>query len=374
MSRSETFFRTLKSVLAVAVAAAGLQLAADNAEASREYEKGLALYNARKYSDAASCFEDAELLARSNTIKANATLALIGCWRMCEMPYREFQAIEQLLDRFPEHADFGALVRREYALGNLYYQGKREPAFYALRWIPWLCDGDKSAEIYAAAIKRAPFAPEAPTARLRLAYLLDQSGKVKESLGQLRKIIEDYPKNPAAKIAMLALANGLYELSLRGDGDGGYAAEAEEMLKRFEKQYPKAKEVGWCRRRLLQARDIRARRLYEVAEFYRRAGRAEAAERYLGRVIRDFPDTLAATPAEKTLAKLDKTFVPVTESPAAGARLPKFHTYPIPREAERILLAPGERGNHFLLPVPDLKGELAPASAGAPAGTQGGHR
>ena len=45
---------------------------------------------------------------------------------------------------------------------------------------------------------------------------------------------------------------------------------------------------------MLEIKDIQAKRLRGMAEFYRRNGREETAERYLAQVLRDFPESLSA--------------------------------------------------------------------------------
>ncbi|MBP5531091.1 MAG: outer membrane protein assembly factor BamD [Lentisphaeria bacterium] len=192
-------------------------------------------------------------------------MAQIGAWRMCELYYREFKAIEKLLTLYPEYADFGPLVDREFEIGELYAVGKREPAFWALRFIPWLVDEDHTEEIFKRALDRAPFSKFSAKAHLRLAYICDRSGRVKESIAQLREIVRDYPNCEQHKLAMLALAEGLLELSRRGDGDGSYIREAADVLGRFNALYPDAEEKEWVKRRLLEAKDIQAKRLYDMA-------------------------------------------------------------------------------------------------------------
>ena len=201
------------------------------------------------------------------------------------------------------------------------------------------------------ALDRAPFAESAPEARLRLAYLFDQKGKVKESLEQLRIIIRDFPDAKACRYAYLALANGLYELSRRGDGDGAYNRESYELFKTFLEKYPDAPEAPWVKVRMVRSRDIQAGRLYELAEYYERAGRKEASERYLAQVLKDYPDTTSADASERLLVKLDSTFVPEDFREKPEGRLPHYRTRPIPAEASQLLIAPGDSDRRFLLPV-----------------------
>ena len=106
-------------------------LRADDAEASKLYSEGRKLYLDGAYYKAGGIFAEAEEKADSNAIKANSLLAQVGAWRMCELYYREYQAIEKLLTLYPEYADFGPMVEREYEIGDEFARGRREPAFWA---------------------------------------------------------------------------------------------------------------------------------------------------------------------------------------------------------------------------------------------------
>ena len=352
------------------VAVSASALFADDAEASRLYEEGRKLYLDGSYYDAGKVFAESEKRADSNVIKANSLLAQVGAWRMCELYYREFKAIEKLLTLYPEYADFGPMVDREFELGELYAQGKREPAFWALRFIPWLVDEDHAEEIFKRALARAPFAKFSAKAHLRLAYIYDRAGRVKESIEQLREIVRDYPNAPQHKYAMLALAEGLLELARRGDGDGSYIREAADVLGRYKERYPDSPECEWAKRKLLDAKDIQAERLYDMAEFYRKSGRQEAAERYLARIVSDFPDSKPAARSEEKLVEIDSSYVPGDFLPDPESRLPKIKSYSLPREARHILLSPGVGDHHFLITVYDLKRDAvttAPAAEAASA-------
>ena len=330
-------------------------LVADDADAVKSYQEGLKLFNAKEYYEALKKFKDSELLAESNTIRANSLRAQIGAAKMADLPWQEFELIEALLSRFPEYADVPESVKREYQLGEIFFKGKREPAFYAMRKIPWLTGPDQTLEIYTQALKRAPYAPEAPTARLRLAFIYDQRGEVMKSLEQLRIVERTFPESGSYKLALLALGYGCYEMALRGDGDGRYARECAEMSAKFLKLYPDDVSAPMVKRNLQRIRDAQARRLSEMAEFYRRQGRTETAARYLARVIREYPDTSAAPESEKNLAALDKSFTP-GDFPAEGApRFVQYKTAELPKEAEKVLFFPGEKGKHNLLPIPDLQ-------------------
>ena len=165
-------------------------------------------------------------------------------------------------------------------------------------------------------------------------------------------MVRVFPKSSSYKLALLALGYGCYEMAVRGDGDGRYARECAAMSELYIKKFPDDPALPMVRRNLQRIRDAQAKRLYEMAEFYRRQGRKEASGRYLARVVREFPESEIAPRSESELSELDRTFTP-GDFPADPPRYNTYKFLELPAEAERVLLVPGERGN--LLPVPDLK-------------------
>ena len=351
--------KAAKILLLTALLSCSLAVFADG-EAEQAYSAGRKLYLDGQYYDAAEKFQESFFLAKTPVVRANSLLAQIGAYRMCELYYREFLAIEKLLERYPEYADCNALIRREFEIGELFRTGTREPSFWSLRWIPWLKDADRTVEVYSAALKRAPFAPEASRAHMNLALYYEFDGRTAQSLVELRKILQNHPKSPESKYARLALANGLFELSKRGDGDSRLVNEAVAEFREFCRLYPDASpdEQAFAKNKIAQARDIQAVRLCEIAEYYRKNGRSEASERYLARVMSKFPDSASAPEAEKKLTELSENYLPGNFPARPEPRMPELRSYSIPQEAELVLISPQDERNHYLLPVPDLKGEL----------------
>ena len=111
-----------------------LPLAATDAEAEAKYDAGRKLYLKNDYREAAKCFSDSYILAESSAIRANSLLAQIGAYRMCGLYYEEFKAIELLLDKYAEFGNYQELVDREFEIGEAFHRGRRDPAFWALRW------------------------------------------------------------------------------------------------------------------------------------------------------------------------------------------------------------------------------------------------
>ena len=348
------FFSVL---LFLTVFSCAFTLAADDSEAVKVYGEGHALYEAREYYQAAKKFELSERLATSSNIKANSIVACIGAWKMCNMMYRELECIDRLLDRYPEYSDYRLLSERLYEIGDRYYAGEREPAYWHFRWVPWLNNGDKTIEIYQKALARAPFSKSASRARLRLAQLLDAQGKLNESIVQLRKIVKENANSPEYQYSLLALAEALFISAEKGDGDGRLVQEAYETLKLYEEKFSASSEMSWVKRRILQYYDMQAKRLYDMAEYYEKNDRKDASKRYYADILVKYPQSTVSSEAEKKLIAIDPGFVPEDISDEKESRLADLRAYKIPEEATKILVSPAtDSSTHYLLPVMDLRG------------------
>ncbi|QSH40164.1 outer membrane protein assembly factor BamD [Lentisphaerota bacterium ZTH] len=326
---------------------------ATDQEANEFYQRGLSEMKAGNYIDAANRFLDAEHQAESISLKAGAVKAAMDAYSKAKFYHKEFNMIEKLLAGYPSEVDFGKMVDREYELADLYFNGHRDPAFWSLRWVPWLTGPDKSIEMYSKALKHAPFAKSAPRARLRLAVLLIEKDKFDDAMKQLRKLIKDTPTSRYCKYAYLELGNALFELSKRGDGDGKYNREALKVFKEFKEKYPKAAENDWIDKCLLKSKDIQAKRMLGIAKFYNRIGRTAPAERYLNDILLKYPDSKSADKSEEILTEIDKSYVPEGFRPELKSRLQSYSVIPIPAEPSNIIQVPENSGNRLLLPMKD---------------------
>ena len=332
--------------------------------AARLYQQGHTLYQNGDYYEAAGKFEECLYETKNPVIRSNSMISRMSAFRMCKLYYREFQVIEELLERYPEYVDCSQLIAREFEIGKLFRDGYREPAFWVFRWVPYLEDVDRTAEVYTAALKRAPYSKYAPAAHMQLAIHYDLNGQADKSLAELREILERHPDAPENKYALLALANGLFIMAGKGDGDRRYISESVDLFRRFCRKYPEAPETEFARNMMERAKDIQAAKLFEIADFYRQSGRSEAAGRYLSQLVRDFPDSASAPAAEKVLVEVSDNYLPGPGVSAADIkpRMPEIKSFKIPSETEYILLNPSDRDQRFLLPVPDLKSQNASRS------------
>ena len=326
----------------------------ENTDASAAFQKGIEKFEAQDYIDAAKQFAKAEFLANSNDLKFRAANFEARSYREAGYRGKEFEALEKMIKRYPSLVKFSEVVDREYAIGDAYYHGYSDPAFWSLRFIPWLTDASRMAEVYEAALKHAPFAPAGAGARLRLAIHYLKELKNDQAMKLLREVIRIYPDTQEARYAMLELGNALCELSLAGDGDGSNYNEAMSIFSDFRKKYADKSENAWVKLSENRARDAYATRLHNIAEFYYRNGQNDPATVYLLEVMRRFPETEAAGKSEQLLAKLDKSYYPEQLPDQLPPEIPSYSLLKFPKEQRKLLLAPENSNGKFLLPIYDL--------------------
>ena len=345
-------FKMLKNILLCLFFSFCIFLNAE--DANEKFKAGLDKLKSKDYVSAADDFLDAEHLADEVTMKAEAVKEAMKAYKKANHLYKEFTMIEKLLSSYPAQVDYAKLVEREYEIADKYFNGHRDPEFWSLRWIPWLEGPDRSREMIEKALKHAPFAKTAPNAKLRLSVMLLEDGKVKMALKHLRQLIKNYPNSKYTKFAYLELGNALFELSKYGDGDGKYNKETVAVFKQFKKKYPKAEENDWIDKCLLKCKDIQAKRLLGIAQFYKRIGRTAPAERYLNDILIKYPDSKSADKSEEILADIDKSYIPEGFRPELKSRYQKYDVIPIPDQTSRIIVVPENSNNKYLFPIKDL--------------------
>lgn len=296
--------------------------------------------------------------AADPVLKANALHLAVKAFRTGKMLYKEFNALDLLSLNYAPYTNVNQNVERMMEIADLYYSGEREPLFWAFRFVPWLTDKDRTHELYQRALERAPFVRGAPRARTRMAITLLEDGKNKEAIELLRESVRQaeakHDADTELKYTYLILAEQLFGLAAKGDGDGKYYDEAMQVCDSFKKRFPAADENDTVRVWKLKAKDVRAKQLLDMADFYRKSGKNTPAVRYLNQILTEYADTEYAADAEKRLVDMDKKFVPVAVLPEPAERYQKYDAYAAPAEEKKILTHPADSDNRFLLNVYDI--------------------
>lgn len=324
--------------------------AANDADARQAFSEGLQKEKEGSPYQAAKKFMAAELLADDPTLRMNAIKKAADSYSKAGFKYKEFICLQKLVVCYPTMINYKATVEKQYKLGNEFYRGARDPAFY---WMPWIKDEDRTIEIYETVIKNASFAEYAPELRLRLAKAYLEANKVDKAIETFKEVSEYHPQTKFARFADFELAHIYLQKARRGDGDGTYSSKALELFEKLLKKYPDDKEKDWLEKSRNEAQRIASERIYGIAKFYKKRDNEAAAARYCSTILKDYPESAAAVRSERMLASIDQQYIPTLDEykpkPDIAYKIEKM-----PEGKIKILVKPEDSNGKWLLPIEDL--------------------
>lgn len=333
---------------------------ANDNDAREKIEEAVLAERSQDYFGAANLYKDALLLADDTTLKANALKAASDAFRNGKWYYKEFECNEDLIRGFPNHINYTQTVDRQFLLGDEYYAGYRQPASEWLRW-SWLTGKNHCIDIYTKALEHGPFSPRAPQSKLRLARLLierNEKGDVDKGLTLLRETSKDYPGTLEQKYAYLELMNILTQKALRGDASEEQTDEAREIMHHFFLIYPNDPEIPWVKDALIRLDDASARRLMNIAEYYRRIRNDAGVAHELKKLMRKYPNTESAQVASVELGELQPSIIPPAALPLPDSVM-LMKPAEIFHERRDILCVPANSDGKWLLPIEDYSWDLS---------------
>lgn len=327
-------------------------LLADDSYSRKAYAKGLEEMKEGSYRNASDKFKAAVQYANSPQLKANALKKAVKANRKGELLYEEFSCLKELIKDYPSKCDVSKLVRREYEIGNKYFNGYREKPYW---WMPWIKDENKTKEIYETIFKQSPYADFVPRMLIKLGIVYLNNNENQKAITTYKSIIDKYEDSKAKEIAYLDLAHIYLQLAEHGDGDGKNTHEARKVLIEFIKKYPDSKEIKWAKSNLKDTYEFESDRLYKLAEFYNRNNNQKAAKRYIKKILVNYPTTRTATKAEKLLDRIDMPLYPISKIPPRKKKS-KYGLYQLPQsdDEDSIVVIPENSGGKWLVPIKNL--------------------
>ena len=126
-----------------------------------------------------------------------------------------------------------------------------------------------------------------------------------ESAGEVfQEVIDDYPDSEWADPARYQLAIAAAKMSPGSGYDSTSIKEATARLDEFLKSHPEAQISESAEKQLNELREKEAKKNFDIAEFYERQKKINAAVLYYNVVIENYPDTTYAESARKKVGEL----------------------------------------------------------------------
>lgn len=261
-------------------------------------------FDAKAYTDAAVGYE--MLVSRyPGYEKYDAVLV-----RKLEAEYlaRDFDAaletVDIVLNRDPDPETLLKVVRRKYEIGSAFLTGVKR----SILGIPFSA-GSYGAEILDSVVQRYPYLPFSDDALFRVAEYYFGRKQYAEAEFVYEKLIEDYPQSDWVGLAEYQIGVAAMRRLKGVEYDIAPLDKAERYFKRYLSNHPGGDRADETRVLLDRVDELRADRLYRVAQFYLRLEKSKSASLYLQRILRDHPSAPTAKKARADLQQLAKGWV-----------------------------------------------------------------
>ena len=244
------------------------------------------------YVEAAKIYRRMARYEKNRARSAAYLLRGADCLMQAKKGHRALEEYTNLLENYPLYVPYEHVVEQLRQLAEWFIVG--DGTFLGIK------DKDTGIQIYELIIREAPAVQVTLKDRLRLAELLEGSGRGEEAVVVYQAILRQEPGNwdVRAKLALLFL-----KLSKNGDGDGAKlraAVREANIVLQGNPNNPLSKEL---KRLCRDAEAEEAERLLKNGEFYLLPAhrRPTAARRYMHDVIMKYPDSNAAKEARRLL-------------------------------------------------------------------------
>ena len=298
------------------------------------------------YVEAAKIYRRMARYEKNRARSAAYLLRGADCLMQAKKGHRALEEYTNLLENYPLYVPYEHVVEQLRQLAEWFIVG--DGTFLGIK------DKDTGIQIYELIIREAPAVQVTLKDRLRLAELLEGSGRGEEAVVVYQAILRQEPGNwdVRAKLALLFL-----KLSKNGDGDGAKlraAVREANIVLESNPDNPLAKDL----KRLCRDAEVEeADRLLKNGQFYLLPAhrRPSAARRYMHDVIMKYPDSNAAKEARRLL-KTNPELRALEEQNEKAVIIPPKPSKPAPpaKPAPTVQLKPTQPA-HPAKPAPTVQ-------------------
>jgi outer membrane assembly lipoprotein YfiO len=199
---------------------------------------------------------------------------------------KAFDAYEDFLERLPGTRLSGLVLEKEFQAGVALMEIKPTSAV----------------EIFEKVIEHNPKGPLAPESQVRIGDAYFMAMEYDSAEEAYRKLLESYPKSEWAPYAMFRIPLSKLSIEIMRERDLGRLWKAREGFEEYLANYPTGSFAEEAKKKIHETEELIAQRQYNIAEFYLRKKRPQAAMTHFQGVINQFPNTPWA---EKSRGQID---------------------------------------------------------------------
>ena len=233
---------------------------------------------ANEFQNIANKYPDSEL-AEPSQFNTGHIYYLAGEYK------KAFKALDKLLVKFPGTRRRGEVLEKAYRIASARMEEKPR----------------KAISMFEKIIERNPLGPIAVDAQVKIAECHYRRMEYDEAVATYEKIIENYPKSEWVPYAQFQIPDCKYASTYFQDRNFGLLVEAKEGYEEYLAINPGGPMAEEAEKKIEEIKLLEAEKTFNIAEFYYRIKMPSSAIIFYESVVQDYPDTIWAVKAEKTL-------------------------------------------------------------------------
>jgi len=194
-----------------------------------------------------------------------------------------FQAYQKVIEKYPFSERIQEIIEREYALAERYLD--KEGGIH-----PTVAE-HPAIEILTKVVENSSYGPLAAKAQYKLGVLLKDLQRYYEAQDAFSRVVSNYPDSEWVAPAQFQIASCLAAVSRGPAYDPGSFREAKKKFEEFIRDHPGAELSDEARANAGRLQLQEAQNNYEVARFYEKQKKFDAAKIYYEQILDQVPDS-----------------------------------------------------------------------------------
>ena len=209
---------------------------------------------------------------------------LVGrCYETKHLSERAFKEYQILVEKYPRAVHYDEVLKRQYEIGLRFFAGEW---FRVWDLIPLYKSMDKTADIFDKIVKAGPYSSVAPQAQMKIGETREKQKKYPEAAKAYEVAADRYhDRMPIAADALYKEAMAYKKQAATAEYDQSTAGQAITVFTDFITLFPDDPRGAEAQKIIALLKTEQARGNLEIARFYEKRNRVEAARIYYNEVV-----------------------------------------------------------------------------------------
>lgn len=275
------------------------------------YQEGETLYQAGKPAEAVDKFKQAAQRWPDSALEEDALYMHAECWFFTDNYSKAFDGYQTLLKKYQNTRHIETVSSRLFVIGRYWEQQSKA---YSNPIVPNITDPKRplfdtfgnALACYQTIRLNDPTGPLADDSMMATATAFYSQGRFQDADYYYEQLRKEYPRSEHQPKAHLLAIESKFNSYQGPQYEGRGLDSAQKLAKSSMIQFPS--ELGEGRTRLVEVQDsvyvAKARREFEMGEYYLRGEHHRAARYYFQYVMENYPDCDYAVKARERLAEI----------------------------------------------------------------------